>query len=102
MNLQEHAAKAIKDGANCWQCGKTPTESNIKSRPDKNGWDVDGFEDRQWIYFECTNGQCRYQTSFAKLRILGANWPPAPKVIDGDVEIHFRDGVFESRNRPLD
>lgn len=69
MNLREYAERALEKGAKCWSCGGAVSVSDIRHYGHSDGWKVDGFEKRQWLYFECLRRRCRYQTSFAKLNI---------------------------------
>ena len=53
----------------CWDCGRplNATLTSIKVKEHSDGWEVEGFPQKQWLYYECSH--CLYQTSFFKLGI---------------------------------
>ena len=69
MTIREYAQYALDQEARCWNCRGEVHLEDMRHYEHDGGWDVDGFPERQWLYFECSNGTCRYQTSFAALGI---------------------------------
>lgn len=67
MNIMKYAQHAIDKGASCRNCNEPVNASDIRYYNHDAGWNVDGFQKLQWLYFECR--KCKYQTSFAKLGI---------------------------------
>jgi len=67
MNIRELAVQALEKGAKCWSCGGAVRVQDIRHYNHSGGWKVDGFNQLQWLFFECR--RCKYQTSFAKLGI---------------------------------
>jgi hypothetical protein len=65
------AEAALKMGAKCWDCGGELSMTDIRFDDHDGGWEVEGMNQRQWLWFECSNGRCRYQTAFAKLHFPG-------------------------------
>ncbi|MBI2624843.1 MAG: hypothetical protein HYW70_00690 [Candidatus Nealsonbacteria bacterium] len=61
-------------GASCWNCENHD-----------GGWEVKGFDKKQWLYYQCK--KCGYQTSFDKLGVprnkppcYGHYWEVAPNL----------------------
>jgi len=77
MNLAEYEKLALKSSPTCHECGNPIQHGTLKHHDHPGGWRVDGFAERQWLYFQCSqpygprSGTCRYQHSLAKLRIPG-------------------------------
>lgn len=70
MNLHEYARLALSQGAKCWICQRTLGEKDLLYRgPHSDGWIVDGYPYKLWLYFRCPKQTCRYETSLAKLGI---------------------------------
>ncbi len=69
MNIDSYLELAIRKKARCWTCGEEVCLSDIRHYDHPDGWPVDGFKEKQWLYFECHKPSCGYQTSFAKLGI---------------------------------
>ena len=69
MTLKEYAELALSKGATCFDCGRTPALEDLNNYDHDSGWEVDGFEELQWLYFECSAPSCSYQTSFTKLSV---------------------------------
>lgn len=71
MDLDQWAHYAIEKGAKCFSCEHPSRWEDIRNHdnPTNHAWVVEGCEKRQWLYFECSKPACRYQTSFAKLKI---------------------------------
>lgn len=65
MTLQDYVKAALDKGADCKNCGKLAEEGELEHYDHSDGWVVDGFTTRRWLYFRCS--KCSYQTSFAKL-----------------------------------
>lgn len=97
MNVREYAEYAIRQGAQCWDCSGSLTVADIRHYDHDGGWKVDGFTERQWLYFECPKSRCEYQTSFAKLHIPreGPELPKGGALIVSS-EITHKDGFFEA------
>lgn len=70
MNTQEYALMATERGAKCYSCEKILKVEEIRHHDDDNGWLVEGYRHRQWLFFLCSD--CGYGTSFIKLRIEGS------------------------------
>ncbi len=67
MTLTEYALLALNRGARCWNCDEPLSVRELRYWEHSEGWEVEGFSELQWLYFECP--KCKYQTSFDVLRI---------------------------------
>jgi hypothetical protein len=68
-SIRDWALYAINAGATCFDCGCAISVADIRHYEHPDGWQVAGYEKRQWLYFLCPRQTCQYQTSFDKLRI---------------------------------
>lgn len=63
-NLQDYAKQI--EGKTCkWD--KTPLEPVVEYWEHAGGYNVEGFEEKQWLYTECP--KCEYQWALHKLGI---------------------------------
>lgn len=69
MNERDYALLAAEQGGRCAGCFKPVKVRDIRCYDHEDGWKVDGHEKLQWLYFQCPDPQCHYQTSLAKLGI---------------------------------
>jgi hypothetical protein len=69
MNIDQWAQLAIDKGAKCWGCGSAVSQADLRNYDHPEGWRVDGFAQRQWLSFECSQKRCRYGTSFTAYEI---------------------------------
>ena len=67
MTIEEWERTALDQGAICKSCGQVLPAGVLEHYDHEDGWRVEGFAERQWIYLVCP--ACQYQTSFAKLGI---------------------------------
>jgi len=57
----------LLSGKKCFDCGNDLTGIPLSHYKHPEGWHVDGFTEKRWLYASCTKGRCCYQTSLAKL-----------------------------------
>lgn len=59
--------QGLVDGKKCRWCGSGLNP--ISHFDHDGGWDVDGFDKKQWLYAECSNRNCRYEWALWKLGV---------------------------------
>lgn len=78
-SIGDYEAEVI--GCPCGDCGEilgaagtadfgVPTAPFIDNYPHPQGWEVEGFAERQWLYITCEH--CRYQNALWKLGVEGS------------------------------
>jgi hypothetical protein len=67
MTLEEWEMFVLSQDPTCLSCGQPLPAGVLEHYDHEDGWSVEGFSARQWLYFVCP--ACRYQTSFAKFKI---------------------------------
>lgn len=64
MRLEEFEAKVA--GKKCFSCGQR-LPGKIDYYEHSDGWEVEGFSSRLWLYVECS--KCGYQSSLETLGV---------------------------------
>jgi len=68
ISLQEVEQALLKKDVYCWNC-KTPVKmGNMRHYQHHDGYVLAGHEKRQWIYYQCYEKYCEYQTSLQKFQ----------------------------------
>ena len=65
MKLEDY--KKYLEGQKCRWCGTSLENCEIEHYPHEDGWEVEGFEERQWLYVTCP--KCGYQWSLWKFLV---------------------------------
>jgi len=65
MRLEDY--QKLLEGKRCRWCGCDLSDQEVKHYPHKAGWEVEGFEEKQWLYVVCPC--CNYQWALWKLGI---------------------------------
>ena len=63
--LAEYSQKITE--TKCRGCDTPLPINHIKSYPHSDGWQVDGFREKQWLYVHCN--KCDYDWSLWKLGV---------------------------------
>lgn len=66
MNLEDYAK--LIEGKTCrWHKNPVALPRKVEMYPHANGWEVDGYDEKQWLYVTCDD--CDYQWSLWKLGV---------------------------------
>lgn len=68
MTLQAIGRKIEESGIKCRWCGGKIPAANIHSYNHKGGIEIEGFNEKQWVYFHCV--KCNYDWALWKLENL--------------------------------
>lgn len=66
MTLEQYRSLVVK--THCRWCHAVLPQK-IESYDHPEGWTVDGFPQKQWLYITCENPLCDYQWSLSKLGV---------------------------------
>ena len=75
MKLADYEIEALSKDPTCHDCGNPIQPGTLKHYEHSGGWEVEGFKERQWLYFQCSQThprrgtKCAYQHSLGKLKI---------------------------------
>lgn len=65
MRLVDFATAFIQKDVRCKHCGSFFRPSSVHCYPHANGYEVEGYVDKQWVYLTCP--KCGYQWALWKL-----------------------------------
>jgi len=65
MKLEDY--QRLLEGKHCKWCGTPLWNQRIEYYPHSDGWEVEGFLEKQWLYVTCP--KCGYQWALWKLGI---------------------------------
>lgn len=68
-SLEEYELMVLNQNAHCVDCKKPIERGSIRSYDHEAGKVVLGFEQKQWVWFQCFNKKCGYQNALAKVLV---------------------------------